>query len=265
MVRQIPFNWKCDQAKYGNQLVIVSLSSSTMAVQDIPESDLQIAQEPTVVDIKRRQNAHSPIHQLPPEILGEIFSFASGVYDTFAERQKTQNRPTPTPVVLCHVCHSWRALVLHSPWLWSNVFFDSTTNEGMIDFVSKNAGSALLHVQCDRDDTLKGASVCQAKAILANTSQLNSVAINFQSSPPRGMLVVRDLFSAATGRAENLEHLKIALRFTGSLTEAPFAGGVLNLRSLELTQIIVSRNWGSHLLQSPHLIHLVMRPAPPTL
>ena len=147
----------------------------------IQEFDLRIAQlDKNLVDLKRRRNAHLPIHQLlPPEILGEIFSFASGVYDGFAERQRTKHRSVPIPALLCRVCHSWRALILQSSWLWANVYLGPKATPNMVDFVSKNAGNALLYVQCD--GALRPPVIRQAKTILSNASRLKSVVINLQS------------------------------------------------------------------------------------
>ncbi|RXW21101.1 hypothetical protein EST38_g4761 [Candolleomyces aberdarensis] len=66
------------------------------------ERDVQIAQlEKTLIDLITRQNAHLHINQFPPEILGEIFSFASGLYDSLAKRKRIDRPSVPTPAVLC--------------------------------------------------------------------------------------------------------------------------------------------------------------------
>ncbi|KAJ2928591.1 hypothetical protein H1R20_g8502, partial [Candolleomyces eurysporus] len=228
-----------------------------MAVQ---EFDLQIAQlEKNLVDLKRLRNAHLPIHQLlPPDILGEIFSFASGLYDGLAERQRTIHPSVPTPALLGRVCHSWRVLILQSSWLWTNVYLGPKTTANMVDFVSKNAGNALLYVQCGA--ALRPPVVRQAKKILGNASQLKSVVIKLESVRHDATTLI-GLFDAIRS-ADNLEYLKIAAghHFTDRL-ESPFAGGVPSLRYLELIQFWVP--WTSHLLQSTRLTHLLMRPAPP--
>ncbi|RXW25842.1 hypothetical protein EST38_g119 [Candolleomyces aberdarensis] len=134
----------------------------------------------------------------------------------------------------------------------------------MVDFVSKNAGNALLYVYVQgRDAALQPPVIRQAKTILSNASRLKSVVINLQSMARHdGRMLVDMLFRDVIGSADNLEYLKIAagVRFSDRC-EPPLAGGVPSLRYLELIQFRVP--WTSHLLQPTRLTHLLMRPAPP--
>ncbi|KAF9259376.1 hypothetical protein L218DRAFT_874778, partial [Marasmius fiardii PR-910] len=59
-----------------------------------------------------------PVHSLPPELLGRIFSFAldSRLVDVF--QTPTSLQPTSMPWVLAHICKSWRELALGTPGLW---------------------------------------------------------------------------------------------------------------------------------------------------
>ncbi|KAJ2928599.1 hypothetical protein H1R20_g8515, partial [Candolleomyces eurysporus] len=131
----------------------------------------------------------------------------------------------------------------------------------MVDFVTQNAGNALLYVQCDA--ALRPPVVRQAKKILCNASRLKSVVINLQSMTRHdGRTLIGMLSRGAVGSADNLEYLKIAGgHHFADRFEHPLAGGVPSLRYLELAQFWVP--WTSHLLQATRLTHLLMRPAPP--
>ncbi|KAJ6542658.1 hypothetical protein B0H19DRAFT_897948, partial [Mycena capillaripes] len=64
----------------------------------------------------------SPIRQLPPEIVGEIFlyftpSMQYEYYDPNLELQKPQ--PMKLPWKLGHICRLWRMISFSLPQLWS--------------------------------------------------------------------------------------------------------------------------------------------------
>ncbi|KAJ7465915.1 hypothetical protein FB451DRAFT_1041076, partial [Mycena latifolia] len=74
-------------------------------------------------------NAHksiiSPIRRLPPEILGEIFSFS--VYATyyFGDISEVSGPlANQAPWVFTHVCRRWAAVALGTPMLWTMIFLD---------------------------------------------------------------------------------------------------------------------------------------------
>ncbi|KAF7353573.1 F-box domain-containing protein [Mycena sanguinolenta] len=64
----------------------------------------------------------SPLRRMPPEILGEIFSWTvpaiRGVFNT-----------EDCPWVLTHVCSTWRAVALYQPSLWSLIVIDFSIEE----------------------------------------------------------------------------------------------------------------------------------------
>jgi len=57
----------------------------------------------------------SPIHRLPPELLGNIFSFYDHTFDTL---------PTSFAWAVAHVCNRWRQIALNTPRLWSKIVLD---------------------------------------------------------------------------------------------------------------------------------------------
>ncbi|KAJ7602850.1 hypothetical protein DFH06DRAFT_950140, partial [Mycena polygramma] len=61
----------------------------------------------------------SPLRRMPPEILGEIFSWTLASIADALERGRY--RPTDSPWVLTHVSRSWRAVAVSNPSLWSLV------------------------------------------------------------------------------------------------------------------------------------------------
>ncbi|KAF8186731.1 hypothetical protein BJ912DRAFT_970566 [Pholiota molesta] len=66
-----------------------------------------------------------PINELPTEILCEIFSRC--VNQSYA-RVLMQPNPKIAPMLLCHVCATWRAVVLSIPPFWSHLRFELPLN-----------------------------------------------------------------------------------------------------------------------------------------
>ncbi|KAJ3575117.1 hypothetical protein NP233_g1315 [Leucocoprinus birnbaumii] len=77
-----------------------------------------------------------PVHQLPPEILEEIFNLCT---PPFAE--VSCNTP---PLLLCLVCTSWRDIVLHSSRLWNRVAIDLTNFVPEVPTGSKKSASPVV-------------------------------------------------------------------------------------------------------------------------
>ncbi|KAK7049394.1 hypothetical protein VNI00_005995 [Paramarasmius palmivorus] len=67
-------------------------------------------------NIARYRSLLSPIHKLPPEVLGNVFSFA-------CEENSFHIHPvlTPPPLSLSSVCGRWREIALTMPSLWSSM------------------------------------------------------------------------------------------------------------------------------------------------
>ncbi|KAF8173617.1 hypothetical protein BJ912DRAFT_859202, partial [Pholiota molesta] len=58
---------------------------------------------------------HSPINDIPTEILCEIFSRC---VDQSSARVLMQPNTKIAPMLLCQVCATWRAIILSTPPLW---------------------------------------------------------------------------------------------------------------------------------------------------
>ncbi|KAK7049396.1 hypothetical protein VNI00_005997 [Paramarasmius palmivorus] len=58
----------------------------------------------------------SPVHKMPPEVLGNVFAFA-------CEEQTVSFRPDhiPQPLLLSAVCGRWREVAVATPFLWTSI------------------------------------------------------------------------------------------------------------------------------------------------
>lgn len=74
-----------------------------------------------ILSLYHSPNPHQPvhpIHRLPPELLVHVFALGS-VDDTMF------------PILVSHVCHSWRAIVLHARTLWRRVSLNPASDVHM--------------------------------------------------------------------------------------------------------------------------------------
>jgi len=71
-----------------------------------------------ILSLYHSSNPHQPVHPihcLPPELLVHVFALGSVDNVIF-------------PILVSHVCHSWRAIVLHAHSLWRCVSLNPTSN-----------------------------------------------------------------------------------------------------------------------------------------
>ncbi|KAJ7483482.1 hypothetical protein FB451DRAFT_991164, partial [Mycena latifolia] len=61
----------------------------------------------------------SPLRRMPPELLGEIFSWTLPSVQEALGRRRFQDKHSPW--VFTQVCHRWRAVALSTPSLWSQI------------------------------------------------------------------------------------------------------------------------------------------------
>ncbi|KAJ6580786.1 hypothetical protein B0H19DRAFT_894069, partial [Mycena capillaripes] len=113
-----------DSSEIALVLSAISKTDAPLACLDNEISKLQeklkqLEDERTLLSSYRTQNTAilSPLRRLPPEVLGEIFSWTMpsvndaldlGRFDTGAN----------SPWVLTRVCSRWRAISLSTPSLW---------------------------------------------------------------------------------------------------------------------------------------------------
>ena len=73
-------------------------------------------------------NALSPINQLPPEILCEVFFHLRPVIRRGTERPRSIRRPFGDLLAATHTCQRWRVTAIAAADLWSQLFADSRKN-----------------------------------------------------------------------------------------------------------------------------------------
>ncbi|KAF7336857.1 F-box domain-containing protein [Mycena venus] len=107
-------------------LSVVSETDSRLASLDDAISKLRAQLEPlekaraSLLSYRTQNNAIlSPLRKMPPELLGEIFSWTLPSFSDELDRR--QSNLAESPWVLTHVSSSWRAVAHSTPSLWSRV------------------------------------------------------------------------------------------------------------------------------------------------
>jgi hypothetical protein len=96
------------------------------AIDDEIKVSEQATQEP-----KYRRNTLAPISRLPPETLAEIFSRLPFSGDD------NEDVPYLAWIGVTHVCHRWREIALHSPYLWNHIDFTELTLAGFTEILAR--------------------------------------------------------------------------------------------------------------------------------
>lgn len=65
--------------------------------------------------------SNAPIHKLPVELLGEIFSWTLGDWGQMTDEQSDL---VLEPLTISHVCGHWRAVSVSIPMLWATIWID---------------------------------------------------------------------------------------------------------------------------------------------
>ncbi|KAF7342602.1 F-box domain-containing protein [Mycena sanguinolenta] len=95
------------------------LANLNAEISQLKTSLRQLEEERTALSIYHDENSRifSPLRRMPPELLGEIFSWTlpstRDIFDT-----------EDCPWILTRVCSSWRAVALSIPSLWSLIVID---------------------------------------------------------------------------------------------------------------------------------------------
>ncbi|KAJ7184492.1 hypothetical protein C8R46DRAFT_461585 [Mycena filopes] len=99
-------------------------------------ASLTQARDEAVKHVREYRAIVSPLRQLPPEVLGEIFALSIG-----ASGDSERGEP---PWYLGHICRSWRSIALTYPRLWTHL----TIREDLprVEAQLHRAGNALLDV-----------------------------------------------------------------------------------------------------------------------
>ncbi|KAH7923370.1 hypothetical protein BV22DRAFT_1093023 [Leucogyrophana mollusca] len=116
-----------------------------LVLQDMRRLLESVKAEKVALDAKitELESQKHPINWLPAELLIHIFIF-SAADDPDASNQLSYNI---SPVVLSHVCHKWRQIVLSTSSLWSQISYrtDQWHREPLETFLQRS-GSSLLDI-----------------------------------------------------------------------------------------------------------------------
>ncbi|KAF9032108.1 hypothetical protein BDZ89DRAFT_1063491 [Hymenopellis radicata] len=101
----------------------------------------------------RAYTAHSPIRQLPTEILTLIFGFACTSYQ--AEYHKT-------PLSISLVCSKWREIAMAAPCLWTNIYVGPELEPPtLFKYYLERCGELPISLKIDKDLSLSHESLVE--------------------------------------------------------------------------------------------------------
>ncbi|KAJ7151813.1 hypothetical protein C8R43DRAFT_483258 [Mycena crocata] len=212
------------------------------------ECQISLADEAIVFLLRRRAelmetaSAHrailSPIRRLPPEILGEIFSFAVDASFHFGDISEVSGPASNhAPWLLTRVCRHWAAVALAAPTLWSMVFLDLDGLEErgavpMTKLCLQRSGTVPLTVKIvyERDDDLEFDSNLVFDTVIGASERWRSADLNVRLPLLLQLATIHGHLSALTTLTISLDltldDLQVDPRFRDSFAIAP------NLRSL---------------------------------
>ncbi|KAH9161210.1 hypothetical protein EDB89DRAFT_755259 [Lactarius sanguifluus] len=104
--------------------------------------------EASILALKYRRNALSPITSLPTEVITTIFSFLHipVTLSAFAPGGQPKRQERLAWLRVAHVCRQWRETILNQPLLWSHVDFTIFSSAGAAEILSR-AKRVPLHLQ----------------------------------------------------------------------------------------------------------------------
>ncbi|KAJ3532464.1 hypothetical protein NMY22_g7733 [Coprinellus aureogranulatus] len=106
--------------------------------------------EEEILELKRQRNEFSPVSRVPPEILCQILLLATIRSSTrLHPDDSSRHREERCMEVLCHVCHSWRAVALACPELWVDIDVRWRSKAEHVKFFVKHAHPLPLSVCID--------------------------------------------------------------------------------------------------------------------
>ncbi|KAF7299158.1 hypothetical protein MIND_00864400 [Mycena indigotica] len=105
---------------------IMALDVSIKEIQ-LKLSDLQLQRAALVSEVDQLAiDFSTPIHLLPPEIIGEIFQYFQPYFSSSLLTDAESKQTARIPWFLGSVCHSWRQVAMSLPALWSVLNINDT-------------------------------------------------------------------------------------------------------------------------------------------
>ncbi|KAJ7696683.1 hypothetical protein B0H17DRAFT_928984, partial [Mycena rosella] len=92
------------------------LTEQTILKISLVLADLEHQKRCQHEDILAMEGALSPIRRIPPEILAEVFIFCRD--SSLDAASYSISDPREAPMLLAHICSSWRIVCHRTPRLW---------------------------------------------------------------------------------------------------------------------------------------------------
>ena len=96
--------------------------------------------EDSILYLRYRRNALSPISFLPIEVIESIFSYSrvpNSTLSTFTPGEKREKRDPLAWLRVAHVCRQWREIALNQALFWSHVDFANVSWAGATEILSR--------------------------------------------------------------------------------------------------------------------------------
>ncbi|KAH9987712.1 hypothetical protein BJV77DRAFT_772829 [Russula vinacea] len=143
--------------------------SCDSSFQQAMDDEINSLQE-SLLALKARRNALSPISRLPPEILATIFS----LLPPSAWVTKAGNLAR---ICVAHVCRRWRETTLNHPRLWSDINFSKLTPDGMAEILARTQRIP-LHLEVDANRWRTGQFDTFVEQLEAHISHIRYLSIS---------------------------------------------------------------------------------------
>ena len=254
-------------------------SSATAQKLKVIDDKIKVAERATQ-ELKRRHNALVPISCLPPETFVEIFSLLPSPPDD------SKRVPYLEWISVTHVCHQWREIALHSPYLWNHINFTKLTLAGTTEIFARAKMSPLrleakitprrkaqfnafkrqleVHISHIRHLSISGGFQAVLKRLVSPAPALESLSLTTSSYPYKSsQYVIPDsLFTGTVPKLTRLELFGCRIGWKSPL-----------LKSLQYLKIWMHsahgiptlEDWLAGLNEMPQLKSLSLNNATPTI
>ncbi|KAJ3502984.1 hypothetical protein NMY22_g18406 [Coprinellus aureogranulatus] len=218
--------------------------------------DLEISVlEKQIVDLKRRRNTFALTSRLPPEVISRVFvaGLSFDIHDVSPHDIDGRKKATVSAadyLTPCHVCHSWRAIALRSPDMWSLLRLSSGASASLVDFMWNNSKSLPVSLSVwDESQAAAKDATAIASLLQSGLHRLHALSIYMERHSMKALL------DSVMGRAGEMQSLTIVGQLGGSTLPVPgnpriFSNGTPKLRRLHLQNYVLP--WATPIFASPH-------------
>jgi hypothetical protein len=169
------------------------------------------------LSLERAESLLQPIHQLPREVLAQIFKYA-GRFISFGEK-------VSIPLLNCaHVCSSWHDVTMTTPSLWSRLDIDlASSHSSALEWVLRNSGSSRLGIYLALSEDNIG-SLCQSllELLITQSSRWHHLSLSVPLS------FIRTSLASIHSNLSELYSLDIALETLEEPSELASEQSVIN-------------------------------------